>query len=159
MLPARDSARGEAAVGAARVVVQLHPLVNAGLHAAQDVAGVDPLHLAQFPHQRAELDGVPLTRPAGAAGGGGGEGGGGGGGGGGADISRVLTAPTASTHPAVPTKLGRRVGKVHPPGPQAGALDAAGGGGRVLQYWAPAGQAVVLSVAQLTPGPSSQTSS
>ena len=142
MLPARGPPGGEAAVGAAGVVVQLHALVNAGLHAAQDVARVDPLHLAELPHQGAELDRVSLaSRPAGAGGCGGA---GGGGGGSRADVSRVLAAPTASTHPAVPAELGRRVGKVHPPGPQTGALDTARGGGRVLQYWAPAGQAAVL---------------
>ena len=116
----------------------------------------EPLHLAQLPHQGGELGAVPLPLQGVERGRGGRRA---------APVVPALLAPAA--HPAVtalpaPTASAPapahpywrgRVGKVHPPGPQPGALDAAGGGGGVVQDGAAAGQAPVLRHAQLYPAP------
>ena len=106
------------------------------------MAGVDALNLTQLPDQSAELDGVSLAGPEGGAG-----------------VPGVLAA---AAHPAVPAlaappRAGRhmrwRVGEVHPPGPQPGALDTGGGGGRVVHDRTAAGQTLVLRHTQLTARP------
>ena len=64
------------------------------------------------------------------------------------DVPTVLasstTHSTITTFPSNPNIWRRRMGKVHPPDPQPGAFDTAGGWGSVVQDGRVAGEALVL---------------